>query len=342
MSDLKSDFAFDPERVCEAMGEALRDSARRLAYEGYLVGISGGVDSAVVAGVICRTIGPASLLGLFLPEMDTDSRSETDARALADAFGFELRKKRISSALKKLGAYDIFWPIYYLPRWIKESIYRKEHVARNPEPGKVFLETRLGTKDKDLRRFNAFHRAKVRMRMLALYMTAELENRLVVGTTNYSELMTGWFAKWGDSLADLSPMAELYKTQVWELAKYLGVPDEIITKRPSPDLVAGMYDEDGLGLSYAQLDLILAGINRGLPAEEIARSGGGSAERAEFVCEAIRRTDHMREMTPFPRLGIGRRIISSSEIGAGSSRPTGACLCLPPTEPSSASSHRSG
>jgi NAD+ synthase len=314
MSELKDDFKLEPEPVCEAIGRFLQEWTARLERAGIVIGISGGVDSAVAAALVCRAMGPESLLGLILPERDSDPQSERDARLLAKKFGFRVRKQSISSALKKLGVYNIYWPGYYLPRWFKLRQFEKQQARQKLEPGAVFFKTRLSAKAEWMRRFNAFHLAKVRMRMVAIYLAAELQNLLVVGTSNYTEWMTGWFAKWGDSVADVSPLVELYKTQVWELAEHLGVPDEIVRKRPSPDLVAGLYDEDGLGLPYRTIDLVLAGINRGLPSQEIAREAGVPPDRVAFVRGLIQRTEHMRRMPPYPRLDIGRRIHSASEM----------------------------
>ncbi len=314
MGELKDDLKLKPDHVCETIGRFLKEWNVKLERDGMVIGISGGVDSAVAAALACRAMGPDSLLGLILPERDSDPQSERDARLLAKKFGFRVRKQSISSSLKKLGVYNIYWPGYYLPRWFKLRQFEKQQVKQRLEPGAVFFETRLSAKADWMRRFNAFHLAKVRMRMVAIYLAAELENRLVVGTSNYTEWMTGWFAKWGDSVADVSPLIELYKTQVWELAKYLGVPDEIVGKRPSPDLVAGLYDEDGLGLPYRTIDLILAGINRGLHSPEIAGEAGVPLERVNYVQGLIRRTEHMRQLPPHPTLDIGRRIHSVSEI----------------------------
>jgi NAD+ synthase len=315
MGELRDDLKFEPEHVCEAIGRFLREWSGRLERDGIVIGISGGVDSAVAAALVCRTMGPDFLLGLILPDRDSDPQSERHARILSNRFGFRVRKQCISPALKRLGVYDIYWPSYYLPRWVKLRQYTREKARHEREPGTIFFETRLSARPEWLRRFSAYHLAKVRMRLVALYMAAELENRLVVGTTNYTEWMTGWFAKWGDSVADVSPLTELYKTQVWELATHLGVPDEIVRKPPSPDLVVGLYDEDGLGMPYRAIDLVLAGINRGLPAGEIARQTGLPLERAAFVQDLIRRTDHMRRLPPYPQLTIGKRIHSSSEMG---------------------------
>ncbi len=314
MGVLKDDLKLEPEIACEIIGRFLQEWTARLERNGIIIGISGGVDSALAAALVCRAMGPESLLGLILPERDSDPQSERDARLLAKKFGFRVRKQGISSPLKKLGVYNIYWPGFYLPRWLKLRQFEKQQARQKLEPGSVFFETRLGAKPEWMRKFNAFHLAKVRMRLIAIYLAAELENLLVVGTSNYTEWMTGWFAKWGDSVADVSPLIELYKTQVWELAEHLGVPDEIVRKRPSPDLVAGLYDEDGLGMPYRTIDLVLAGINRGLPSHEITLEAGVPLDRVAFVQGLIRRTEHMRQMPPHPRLDLGRRIHSALEM----------------------------
>ena len=210
MSELKNDLGLKPDHVCEAIGRFLCEWTAKLERDGFVIGISGGVDSALAAALVCRTMGPESLLGLILPERDSDPQSERDARLLAKKLGFRVRKQSISSALKKLGVYNIYRPGYYLPRWFKLRQFEKQQAKQRLEPGAVFFETRLGAKAEWMRRFNAFHLAKVRMRLVALYLAAELENLLVVGTSNYTEWMTGWFAKWGDSVADVSPLLELY------------------------------------------------------------------------------------------------------------------------------------
>jgi len=112
-----------------------------------------------------------------------------------------------------------------------------------------------------------------RVRMVVLYDQAKLENALVVGTENYSEQMLGYFTRFGDEASDIEPIRHLYKTQVYELAKHLGVPQEIVVKEPSADLWRGQTDEGELGFSYAQADPILAMFAQGKSSEDMIKAG---------------------------------------------------------------------
>jgi len=130
---------------------------------------------------------------------------------------------------------------------------------------------------------------KPRLRMAALYYLAARNNYLVVGTGNKSEIVTGFFTKYGDAGVDLEPMGDLVKTQVWELARHLQLPERIIEKRPTAGLWPGQTDEDELGFSYRQLD-------------EYILSGTTDAAAVEKIERAIRRSRHKQEMPPVCRL----------------------------------------
>ena len=150
-----------------------------------------------------------------------------------------------------------------------------------------------------IRRANAYYRMKHRLRMVELYSFAEHENRLVLGTANKTEMLTGFFVKYGDSAADIMPLQPLYKTQVKQLAEFLKVPKKIIDKAPSPDLLPGITDEFALGITYDKLDLILLGLEEKLEAKEIAGIGV-KAETIEYVKELIKRSGHMRGLPLAP------------------------------------------
>ena len=165
----------------------------------------------------------------------------------------------------------------------------------------------LGTKDlgkqkKVIDAGNAYARVKHPVRLLILYYYADLENRLVLGTTNRSESMTGFVVKWGDNVADIEPILPLYKTQVWELAKYLGLPQEIIDRTPSPDLMPGIVDETALGIDYKTLDKILCGIEKEWDNKKIESDYSVEEEMIINVRELVRRSQHLREFPPKPDL----------------------------------------
>ncbi len=144
----------------------------------------------------------------------------------------------------------------------------------------------------------AFANIKPRIRMTINYYFANKMNRLVAGTGNKSELKMGYFTKYGDGGVDFLPIGDLYKTEVFELARFLGVPKEIIKKKPSARLWQGQTDEDEMGISYQNLDRILKGIEMGLSPEEISKKEGIDISDIERVIKAVEASRHKRELAP--------------------------------------------
>ncbi len=137
----------------------------------------------------------------------------------------------------------------------------------------------------------------VRTRMVILYAHANQMNRLVLGTSNRSELLTGYFTKWGDGASDYAPLINLYKTEVWEMAKLLGVPGRIIEKKPTAGLWEGQTDEDELGISYRLLDEILWRlVDLKMPRDKIAEELGIGAETVEHVERLVKESEHKRRL----------------------------------------------
>jgi NAD+ synthase len=168
----------------------------------------------------------------------------------------------------------------------------------------------LGTRDLGEKKHlidtgNAYTRVKHRMRLVTLYYYADLENRLVLGTTNKSESMTGFVVKWGDNVADIEPLLPLYKTQVRQLAGYLGVSEKILDKAPSPDLIPGIVDGLALGMDYETLDKILWGLEQGWTGERIVETFQVTPAQVEHVQEMHHRSEHLRHLPPCPDLQAG-------------------------------------
>ncbi len=143
---------------------------------------------------------------------------------------------------------------------------------------------------------------KPRIRMIINYYYANNLNRLVAGTGNKSELMTGYYTKYGDGGVDFLPIGDLYKTEVFELAKFLGVPERIIKKAPSAGLWIGQTDEGELGITYSKLDTILKALERGMKPEEIPKEFEVSEEEVKRVLEMVERSRHKREPPPVVKL----------------------------------------
>jgi len=184
--------------------------------KGIVIGMSGGVDSAVAAAFCCRAIGPDKVLGLSLPSAVSNPQDREDAAALCAALGMEWRTVSIDPMLEGFRQIPGFTATPYLQ-------------------GNLMA----------------------RIRMTVLYYHANRDNRLVCGTSNRSEYMLGYCTKFGDNAADIQPILHLYKSDVYVMAKALGIPEPILRKTPSAGLWEGQSDEKEIGLSYDQIDAAL-------------------------------------------------------------------------------------
>jgi len=300
----------DPGAVTESIVRFLRDQEAAFHRDGAILGLSGGLDSAVVATLAARALGPDKVLALIMPERDSSPESEADAMTVIRQLGLPYCRVDLTPIVAALGTYKAVPLRFFVARRAKALAVRQEHdhIARElgrPPLYAGLLGTRGMPHDKMLNAGHAYIRAKHRIRLAVLYFHAEMDNRLVLGTTNRSEAMTGFVVKWGDNVADVEPILPLYKTQVRQLATYLGVPRAIIDKPPSPDLLPGLTDEYALGLTYELLDQVLDGLEQGLTPEDVASDRGITVEKARYVADLMANSRHMREMPPAPDLPLG-------------------------------------
>ncbi|MBN1658572.1 MAG: NAD(+) synthase [Anaerolineae bacterium] len=298
----------EPARVADEIEPFIRYYVDHFQRDGVVLGMSGGVDSAVVASLATRALGQDRVLALLLPERDSSPESESDALLEIERLGINHRKVDLTPMLSAVGIYGLL-PLRILGvRQVKAAVVRHQHQVQAEALGEMpFQAGLLGTRDLDGKKGlidtgNAYARAKHRMRLLTLYYTADLENRLVLGTTNKSESSVGFVVKWGDNVADVEPILPLYKTQVFQLARYLGVSERIIAKPPSPDLLPGIVDELALGIDYATMDRVLVRLERGWGTETIVQALHVTAEQVEQVREMSHRSGHLRTLPPQPDL----------------------------------------
>ena len=209
----------DSEQLTEKLVSWIRDKVMAAACKGTALGMSGGIDSSVVA-VLCKRAFPESVLGVLMPCHSIPEDRE-HALSVADKFSIPTKEVVLDSAFDTL--------LKVLP-------------AEEAEPG--------GSRP-------AKANLKPRLRMLTLYYFANQLNYMVVGSSNKSELSTGYFTKYGDGGVDIIPLGNLVKREVRELAHFLGIPREIIDKPPSAGLWQGQTDEEDLGLSYQEIDSYL-------------------------------------------------------------------------------------
>lgn len=302
------ELSIDPQRVAEGIEGFLRQQLDAFRREGVILGLSGGLDSAVVAALAARALGPEKVLALILPERDSDPRSKKDALVLARQW---VIRHRVINLTPLLALSGVYWRV---PLWLIPSRRLRGWAVRryaSPLAGlptdQLFAAGLPGGSDRGipwLHRGYAYIRIKHRLRMALLYYHAESENRLVLGTCNRTEWLTGFFVRYGDAAADIAPILPLYKTQVRQLAVYLDIPQDIVAKPPSPDLLPGVTDEWALGLSYDILDRILWRLERGVTAEDIAAELGIALEKVHSVADLVRLSKPLREAPPFPTLEL--------------------------------------
>jgi NAD+ synthase (glutamine-hydrolysing) len=229
----KDPLVIDPELTRRWLVEFLRDEVqRRRGFEKVVIGLSGGVDSSVVACLAAEALGPGNVIGVQMPYRTSSPESLEHAQLVISQLGIGARTVDISSAVDGLAS----------------------AIGGGHEPG------RLGN-------------IMARARMITLFDLSAAERGLPIGTGNKSERLLGYFTWHADDSPPVNPIGDLFKTQVWTLARHLGVPDVIVSKPASADLTQGQTDEGDFGISYPRADAILHWILLGYRSEEIVPLG---------------------------------------------------------------------
>jgi NAD+ synthase len=295
---LTLDYAQEAERIGAVLCEAV---FRRFKKKGVVVALSGGIDSSVVAGLSVRALGKERVFGLLMPERDSAEETLPISRGLAEHLGIQHAHEDISSILEAVGCYRRrdeairrVEPDYgpgcrskiVLPPVVEDDKYRFfTVVVQHPDGRKT--ETRL-----DLTAYLGIVAAtnfKQRTRKMLEYYHADRLNYAVAGTPNRLEYDQGFFVKLGDGAADVKPIAHLYKTQVYAMARFLGLPENICSRPPTTDTYSlpQSQEEFYFSLPYDRMDLILFGKNHGYSAGEIGSALGLTAEQVERVFRDI-------------------------------------------------------
>ena len=287
----------DSKQISQRLQDFIKQKVQQHCRSGAILGLSGGLDSAVVAALAVRSLGAKNVLALIMPERDSESCTVADAKLVANHYNIRTKVINLTSQLRKLGVYKLVPRTFLIPRSMQKRYVAKREQKLTQRLGiPPFMASLRGTADAELRQSVAYFRAKHRMRMWTLYFHAEIENLLVIGTSNKTEWMTGFFVPYGDGAADIMPLLSFYKTQVRELAQFLEVPKRIIAKAPSPDLIPGITDEGALGLNYNELDKVLFSLRKGFTHEEIASKYEVPLEKVDYVQQLITNSEHLRCM----------------------------------------------
>ncbi|WP_292460863.1 NAD+ synthase [Methanothermococcus sp.] len=241
----------------------VNDMVKNASAKGVVVGLSGGIDSSLVATLCVKALGKERVLGVIMPEKNSNPTDKEHAILIAKKLGIRYIISDITNILIAFGAGG------YIP-------------------------TREFDKVAD-------GNLKPRIRMCILYYYANKNNLLVAGTSNKSEIYMGYGTKYGDLGSDFLLIGNLFKTEVRELAKYLGIPNEIINKAPSAGLWEGQTDETELGITYELLDKILMRIENNVDKELISKELNVSISQIDNILKRIELNKHKSEPLPIPK-----------------------------------------
>ena len=292
----------DPRHEADRIAATLREQVvRRLRRKGLVVGLSGGIDSSVCAGLAVRALGADRVFGIMMPEQDSDPESLELGREVAECFGISSVVEDIAATLEGAGCYrrrdEAFRSVFpdygegcrakiVLPSLFGDSVYRVFSVV---------METPDGEQRKVRLPLEAYQTVvaatnfKQRVRKMIEYYHADRLRYAVVGTPNRLEYDQGFFVKNGDGSADVKPIAHLYKSQVYQMAEFLGVPESVRRRPPTTDTysLAQSQEEFFFSLPYDKMDLCLYGKDHDVPPEAVAEAVDLTPEQVLRVYDDI-------------------------------------------------------
>lgn len=302
------------DEVCNNIIKKLKtDVTKNLQRRGAVIGISGGIDSSVCMALSAKAFGPEKVTAIMLPEQDSSDDSKNLALKLANKFDVDTLEENITNALDGFGCYqrrdEAIGRVItnFDPKVDKAKIEIKQNIGQNIpaifsitviKPNGDVVSKLLPAKE--YLQIVASTNFKQRSRMSMLYYHAERLHYAVIGTPNKHEVEQGFFVKYGDGGADVMPIGHLYKTQVYQLAEYLGVPQEIIDRTPTTDTYTAEQTQEDFfyQLPFKEMDLIWYGWENNYPAEEVGSVMNKTAQEIENIYKSFERkkktTEYLR------------------------------------------------
>jgi len=314
-SELENVMSFDIEAEVEKISNSLRNTLKdKFSRKGYVVAVSGGIDSSVSAALAVEALGDKKVFALLLPEQDSASNTQSRSEGLVRHLGVNYINHNISDTLDAIGCYkwrdDAIKEVFpeYGKNWknkivisggVEGRINSFRLVVQDPDNN--LHEKRL--KSNQYLQIVAATNYKQRIRKTIEYFHADRLNYAVIGTPNRLEYDQGFFVKNGDGAADIKPIAHLYKTQVYAVARHLGLPDEICNVMPTTDTYSLLQGQDEFyfSLPYEQMDIALWSYNHNVSPSVLANELNIDASRAEYIYKDIetkRKTTRYMHLQP--------------------------------------------
>jgi NAD+ synthase len=306
---LEKTLSFDPGEEIECICKFIKNEVKRRGVRGVVLGLSGGLDSTTCAYLCARCLPPEQIHLVSLPERDSSSDTNDNARLAAQVLNLPLEERNLSALFEEIGLYEqvsreIADNRALLERSIKILGKFSTTPALYPWAQGYAFDRREGLLAGVMRlrwwiyagRTETFIFGKVRARMLVLSLEAMKLDCLQICTTDRSEMAVGFYDPHGDGVGDIAPLCHLYKSQIRRLARELGVPDGVLNQPSSGDLAAGLPNETVIGLRYEELDRLLSGLSMEMTDEEISAGAGVKRSMVKAIRTACRVARERRSM----------------------------------------------